>query len=367
VRFSLLLVLISVACNSQTPKGKTEATQSSVTYETLLKREDVIWGFDFLDDGQVILTERSGRMLLFNPSTKKVQVLKGLPKIYNAGQAGLLDVRVHPDFKNTKQIYFSYSEPVGKSESTTALGVATLQGSKLVNFKKLFTGHAANSNDIHYGSRIEFDDKGHLYVSMGDRDERNKAQNLGFHQGKVLRLNLDGSVPQDNPFISNKEAKAEIYSLGHRNPQGLTRHPETHELWEAEMGPRGGDEVNLIAAGKNYGWPVITYGKEYYGPRIGDTAKAGLEQPVTYWVPSISPSALAFYSGDKFPEWKNNLFLATLSGNHIHRVVLNGTKIDSQEELLGKLEYRWRSVRTGPDGYLYLGTDEGRFGRLIKK
>lgn len=367
MRFSLLLVLIFVACNSQSEKKITQPTQSTVEFETLLKRDDVIWGFDFLDEGTAILTERSGQMLLFDLNSKKVETVKGLPPIYNAGQAGLLDVRVHPDFKKNQLIYFSYSEPIGKSESTTALGMATLKGNELINFKKLFTGHAANSNDIHYGSRIEFDGKGHLYLSMGDRDERNKAQNLGFHQGKVHRLNLDGSIPQDNPFVSIKDAKVEIYSFGHRNPQGLALHPETGELWEAEMGPRGGDEINIIAAGKNYGWPVITYGKEYYGPRIGDTHKTGLEQPVTYWVPSISPSAIAFYSGAKYPEYKNNLFLATLSGNHIHRVVLDGNKVVSQDELLGNLEYRWRSVRTGSDGYLYFGTDEGRFGRLIKK
>lgn len=367
MRFSLLLILILSSCNSHSEKSESKPIQSNVEFETLLKREDVIWGFDFLPDGKVVLTERGGKMLVFDPASKKVENITGLPAIYDAGQAGLLDVRVHPDFKNNKTIYFSYSEPVGKSESTTALGMGVLEGNQLTGFKKIFTGFAPNSNDIHYGSRIEFDGKGHLFLSMGERDERNKAQNLGYHQGKVMRLNMDGSVPQDNPFIGNKEAKPEIYSFGHRNPQGLTIHPETGEIWEAEMGPRGGDEVNVIEPKKNYGWPVITYGKEYYGPRIGDTKKEGMEQPLTYWVPSISPSAITFYTGDKFPEWKNNLFLATLSGNHIHRVVLNGRKVEKQEEFLNALEYRWRSVRTGPDGYLYLGTDEGRFGRLIKK
>ncbi len=367
VRFSLLLILILNSCTGRSEKPATQSIQSGVEFETLLKREDVIWGFDFLSDGKVVLTERGGKMLVFDPASKKVETVEGLPKIYDAGQAGLLDVRVHPDYKNNKVIYFTYSEPVGKSESTTALGTAVLEGNKLIGFKKLFTGHGPNSNDIHYGSRIEFDRSGHLFLSMGDRDERNKAQNLSFNQGRVMRFNLDGTIPQDNPFVNTKEAKPEIYSYGHRNPQGLTIHPETGEIWEAEMGPRGGDEVNVIAAGKNYGWPVITYGKEYYGPRIGDTQKKGMEQPLTYWVPSISPSAIAFYTGDKFPEWKNSLFLATLSGNHVHRVVFNGRKIEKEEEYLNALEYRWRSVRTGPDGYLYLGTDEGRFGRIIKK
>lgn len=348
----------------------TAASSKVVTnykFETLLERSDVIWGFDFLPDGRVIMTERGGKMLIYDPAKKSAIELKGVPKVYTAGQAGLLDVRVHPDYKSNQTIYFSYSEPVGEDESTTALGMAKLKGHELVEVKKIFTGFEPNDNDIHYGSRIEFDKRGHLFLSMGDRDERNRAQNPAYHQGKILRLNLDGSIPKDNPFVNDKTKKPEIWSMGHRSPQGLMIHPETGELWEAEMGPRGGDEVNIIASGKNYGWPVITYGREYYGPKIGSTAKEGMEQPVIYWVPSISPSAMTFYTGDKIPELRNSLFLATLSGTHLHRLILDGKKVKEQEELLSDLEYRFRSVRTGPDGYLYLGTDEGKFGRLLKK
>jgi glucose/arabinose dehydrogenase len=245
--------------------------------------------------------------------------------------------------------------------------MGTLKGNVLTNYKKLFSGHAPNDNDIHYGSRIEFDLKGHLFLSMGERDERNKSQDLTYHQGKVLRFNMDGTVPQDNPFVKVAGNKPEIWSYGHRNPQGLTRHPVTGELWEGEMGPRGGDEINLVQPGKNYGWPVITYGKEYWGPKIGATAKVGMEQPLVYWVPSISPSAISFYSGDKIPEWKNNLFVATLSGTHVRRLVIDGHKVGKQEELFAELDYRWRNVRTGPDGFLYLSTDEGRIGRIVSK
>ena len=361
-----LLLLLS-SCDHDRVNATPTPKTTDLKFETLLQRDDVIWGFDFLPDGKVLLTERGGKMLIFDLKLKTATPVKGVPKVYDAGQAGLLDVRVHPEFLKNKIIYFTYSEAAGEQQSTTALGTATLRNNELVDFKKIFTGIGPNSNDIHYGSRIEFDLAGHLFVSMGDRDERNKAQDLSFHQGKIMRLNLDGSIPQDNPFKSAADKRPEIWSYGHRNPQGLTRHPETGEIWEAEMGPRGGDEVNLITAQKNYGWPQITYGKEYWGPKIGQTEKPGMEQPVIYWVPSISPSALAFYTGDKFPDWKNNLFLATLSGTHIHRVVLDKLKVEKQEELLGELEYRWRSIRTGPDGYLYAGTDEGKFGRIVKK
>lgn len=353
-----LCVVTSTAAPVKNPK--------SYKVDILLERKDVIWGFDFFSDKNIIFTERSGKMFIFNLEGKKLVEVTGLPKIYSAGQAGLLDVRVHPDFKKNNLIYFSFSQPVGKEESTTALGMAVLKDSVLTGYKTIFVGIAPNDNDIHYGSRIEFDLKGHIFLSMGDRDERNKAQDLSRHQGKILRLNMDGSIPVDNPWFKSPDKKPEIWSYGHRNPQGLTRHPVTGELWEAEMGPRGGDEVNLILPSANYGWPKITYGREYYGPKIGDTAMPGMEQPLIFWVPSISPSAIAFYSGDKMPEWKNNLFVATLSGTHLRRLTIDGQKILKQDELFSELEYRWRNIRSSPDGYLYFSTDEGKLGRIIK-
>jgi glucose/arabinose dehydrogenase len=359
----IFLLLFCVQISSATPvKDKT-----SYKAETLLDRKDVIWGFDFISDNKIIFTERSGKMLLFSIADKTCIEVIGLPKIYSAGQAGLLDVRVHPDFNKNNIIYFSFSEPVGKDESTTALGMAVLKDHVLTGYKTIFVGNAPNDNDIHYGSRIEFDLKGHLFLSMGDRDERNKAQDFSRHQGKILRLNMDGSIPQDNPWSKSPDKRPEVWSYGHRNPQGLTRHPVTGELWEAEMGPRGGDEINLIRPSKNYGWPVITYGREYYGPKIGETSKSGMEQPLIFWVPSISPSAIVFYSGYKIPEWKNNLFVATLSGTHLRRLTIDGHKIIKQDELFSELEYRWRNIRNGPDGYLYFSTDEGKLGRLVLK
>lgn len=331
--------------------------------ETLTQQKDVIWGFDFLSDGRIIFTERSGALKIFDPKTTAVSVIKGSPKVWAHGQGGLLDVRVHP--KTGDKIYLTYSEPVGKG-ATTALASAKLAGTDLQDFKKLFSAHESNSNDIHFGSRIEFDGNNHVFITVGDRNERPQVQNLSYHIGKTIRLHEDGSVPSDNPFVNQKDAKPEIWSLGHRSPQGLVRHPVTGDLWLAEMGPRGGDELNLIKRGANYGWPVITYGREYHGPKIGEgTAKEGMEQPVAYWVPSISPSGMTIYNGDVFPRWKGNAFLGNLSSTHLRRLVLDGQKVTKQEELLKDLHWRIRNVRPGPEGFFYLSTDDGKIARLV--
>lgn len=342
----------------------TSLVRAEVKFELIHKINDSIWGMDFLPDGRMIFTAREGKMYILDLKSKVVVEVKGLPKVYASGQGGLLDVRLHPEFSKNSYVYFTYAEPQGE-DATTSLMRAQLLGAELKNAQKLFTGLKANDNDIHFGSRIEFDGAGFLYMTMGDRDERQYAQDLSRHQGKVLRFKDDGSVPSDNPFVGKKDARPEIWSLGHRSPQGLARHPVTGDFWQVEMGPRGGDEVNLLKRGANYGWPVITYGKEYWGPSIGEEKKAGMEQPVVYWVPSISPSGATFYTGDKYPQWKHNLFLATLSGEHLRRLEIKDNQVIKQERLLSKLEYRWRSLRTGPDGFLYLGTDEGRVGRLI--
>lgn len=329
--------------------------------ENLLQQGDVIWGFDFLADQRIIFTERSGKVFIYDTKSKAKVSVSGVPEVNAVGQGGLLDIRVHP---TNGFIYLTYSEKV-KNLATTAMGRGKLEGDKIVGFQKLFAAHEPNDNDIHYGSRIIFDGKGHVLFTVGDRDNRERAQDLKYHQGKIIRLNEDGSVPKDNPFITNKEAKPEIYSLGHRSPQGFFIHPTTNEIWEAEMGPRGGDEINFIKAGANYGWPVVTFGREYYGPKIGTTEKAGMEAPVEHWVPSISPSGMMLYTGDKFPKWKGNIFLGTLSSTQIRRLVVDGKKVSKQEPLLEDLEWRFRNLRTGPDGNLYYSTDEGRLGRLV--
>ena len=347
--FFLLLVLVGSVAGAMKP-------------EVMLQREDVIWGFDFLSDGRIIFTERGGVLAVYDPAKRETKVVSGAPEVRVRGQGGLLDVAVHP---KTGEIYLSYSEKVGSGEATTALGKGELKDGRLVGFKKIFSAATANDNTIHFGSRILFKD-GFIYLSVGDRDKRKLAQDLNQHTGKILRLKEDGTAADGNPFAGRAGAKPEIWSYGHRNPQGMAFHPVTGELWEVEFGPRGGDELNLIKPGLNYGWPVITYGKEYWGPSIGEgKSKTGMEQPVAHWVPSISPSGMAIYDGDKFPEWKGNFFLACLASTHIRRLVVDAGKVTSQEELL-KGFGRFRHVRQGPDGYLYFSTDDGKLGRVVK-
>lgn len=334
------------------------------TVENLVSRDDVIWGFDFLPDEQIIFTERSGKMFLYQPKDKKTTELTGMPKVYAAGQGGLLDVRVSPNFAKDFKIFFTYSEPVGDDNSTTAVGSATLKDNKLSSITKIFSAVMATEEDIHYGSRIEFDEQNNLIVTIGERGQRLKALELNNHVGKIIRIKPDGKPADNNPFVGKKDALPEIYAIGVRSPQGLTKNPNTGEIWEAEMGPRGGDELNLLKPGANYGWSAVTKGREYFGPKIGVKEKAGVEEPIVFWVPSISPSGISYYNGDKFPKWKGSIFLGTLSGEHLHRVVLDKHKVTKQEELLSDLDSRFRNVRTSPKGFLYFSTDDGKISRI---
>ena len=319
--------------------------------EQITKGDDVVWGFDFLatdNADEIIFTERTGALRLYNQKTKTLKNVAGAPFSVVKGQGGLLDVMVH---HKTGNIYLTFSQKAGDG-ATTALYRGKLSKSKarLEDGKVIFTADAVSDTGMHFGSRVVADKEDHLFISVGERNERDKAQDPKLHHGKILRLTLDG--------------KAEIWTSGHRNPQGLA-FDSTGKLFNAEMGPRGGDEVNLIIKGTNYGWPVITYGKEYWGPSIGKKEKAGLQQPLMYWVPSISPSGLTFYNGSRLKKIKDNLFLATLSGQHIHRVVLNKeSKMEKEEELFGDLGERFRQAKEGPDGALYFSTDSGKIYKL---
>lgn len=338
----ILLTIILLSSFSTCLNAKPKATP-------IYSGEDVVWGFDFLNDSELLITHRSGKLVHYNIKTKKKAILSS-PNVYPDGQGGLLDIQIYEGY-----IYITFSEKI-KDKEVTSLARKKL-GDK--DFKTIFQSNAHGGKDIHFGSRLAFKDQ-HLFMTIGDRSERDLAQSLKHHNGKVIRLNLDGSIPKDNPYINNLNALNEIWSYGHRNPQGLGFDPISKKLFEVEFGPRGGDEVNIIEPKNNYGWPVITYGKEYWGPSIGSKEKKGMMQPLVYWVPSISPSGMNFYTGSKIKEWKNNLFLACLGSEHLRRLVLKDNKVVSQEELFKELEERIRFVKTGKDGYLYFSTDSGK-------
>ena len=361
----ILAGFISAEASAKKITNKFKSEGMSVGVEVLSDRFDVPWGFDFINDSQLIISERKGTMSLLDIKSGMIKTVKGLPKVYHGGQGGLLDVAVHPNFSKTKLIYFTYAIDF-EDGHTTRLGMAKLKGQYLANFKVLFTALPSGNRSIHFGSRIAFDKKGHIYFSVGDRGKRDRAQDLKTHSGKIIRLNLDGSVPKDNPFVNRKGVKKEIWTYGHRNPQGLTRHPITGQIWEQEHGPRGGDEINLLRKGYNYGWPIITYGKEYWGPSIGTTHKKGLVQPVYHYTPSIAPSGLAIYAGSKFPAWQGNVFSGALKLTHINRLVLGKTnRVLKEERLLKGMDERIRNIKVALDGLIYFSSDSGKIMRLV--
>ena len=319
------------------------------------------WGLAFLPDGSMLVTERPGRMRLATPQGRLSEPLKGLPAIYNSGQGGLLDVLAAPDFAQSRRVYFSYSEPGEGGVNGTAIAHARLSddGTALEQLTVIFRQLPKFNSRQHFGNRLAFAPDGTLFATLGDRgSQRDLAQDLGTHIGKIVRINPDGSVPKDNPFVGRTDARPEIYSYGHRNPQGLTIHPETGQLWEHEHGARGGDEINLPQPGLNYGWPVISYGVHYSGAKIGEGQKRdGMEQPIHYWDPSIAPSGMAFYTGDTFPGWKGNLFVGALVKTHLARLEIDGDRVVREERLLEEWGERIRDVRAGPDGAIYLLND----------
>jgi aldose sugar dehydrogenase len=319
------------------------------------------WSMAFLPDGGILVTERAGRLLLLSGGSARQ--VSGLPEIRAGGQGGLLDLALHPEYERNGWLYFSYTAGRG-AELGTRVARARIAGTRLADLQVLYTQEPGSSSTIHFGSRLAFSSDGSLLVSLGERGNRDRAQDLRDSAGSVLRLTDDGRVPPGNPFAGRGDALAEIWTWGHRNPQGLTVQPETGLIWEVEHGPQGGDELNLLQPGRNYGWPVITHGREYSGAKVGDglTEKPGMEQPKAWWVPSISPSGMVFYTGSAFPSWKGNLFIGALSGQQLRRVVLEGTRVVRQEVLLKNNLGRIRDVRQGPKGSIWLLTDEEQGG-----
>jgi glucose/arabinose dehydrogenase len=355
---ALLAVAGAAACQDApqvAPSGETK-----VVVTTVAKGLEHPWSIAFLPDGNMLVTERPGRLRLVTLDGGVSEPVKGVPAVYAEGQGGLLDVVLDPHYAVNSTIYLSYAEPGENGTNGTAVARARLAGPALEGLKVIFRQQPKFDSKHHFGSRIVFDRDGNLFITTGERNsERDKAQDLATDLGKVVHITPDGGVPEGNPFVARKDALPEVWSYGHRNSQGAALDPRTGRLWEIEHGPKGGDEINLPEPGKNYGWPVVTYGREYSGGAVGEgiSEKAGMEQPVHYWVPSIAPSGMAFHDGVGYPQWKDQLFVGALAAQQLVRLeVTPEGKVTHEERIaIGK---RVRDVREGPDGALYLATDE---------
>jgi glucose/arabinose dehydrogenase len=337
--------------------------------ETIVRGLDHPWSLAFLPDGRMLVSERPGRLRILTREGALSPPVAGVPAVRASGQGGLHDVALDREYAANKTIYFCFADSVSGG-GRTALARARLDDAskpKLDDVKVIFRQEGPPSSGNHYGCRIVQARDGNLWLTMGDHfTQRDEAQNLANHIGKIVRVTPDGTVPPDNPFAGRSGARPEIWSYGHRNSQGAALHPQTGKLWEHEHGPRGGDEVNVPLGGRNYGWPVIGYGIDYNGAKIHEaTAKAGMEQPIKYWVPSIAPSGMAFYTADLFPAWKGNLFVGALAGQMLVRLELNGETVTREERLLERMGERIRDVRQGPDGALWLLTDSSS-GRVLR-
>ncbi len=363
------IITINYACKdkpkTEDPKPVIPVEPVELKVDTLLNSLSNPWGLTFLPDGSILITERIGKLLRYYQGN--VSEISGLPAIETAGQAGLMDITLHPNYASNGWIYFTASVKEGAGMST-ALFRAKLNGATLDNVTKLFQADPKTSSTAHFGSRIVFDAQNHVYVCFGERNDPPQAQVTSNHSGTVVRLNDDGTVPTDNPFVGNAAFKPEIWSYGHRNPQGMAVHPQTGTIWLHEHGPKGGDEINIIGKGNNYGWPLATFGVNYNGSSITpDTFVAGTVLPTYYWVPSIAPCGMTFYDSDVIPQWKGNVFLGALAGQHLNRLEIIGEKIVKEERLLQNMA-RFRAVKQGPDGYLYFVTETpGYLGRYRPK
>jgi glucose/arabinose dehydrogenase len=364
IRLPILgLILISILTCAQDKNPVNTKNSHEVTVKDL----DIPWAFTFLPDGSMLINEKAGKLIHFKDN-KKTEI-SSLPEIYVRGQGGLMDIILHPDYKNNGWIYFSYASAEGDGDGgNTAIARAKLKDNALTNLEVLYKASPNSRRGQHFGSRLVFDSDGYLFFTIGERGDRNtNPQDLTRDCGKVYRLNDDGSIPEDNPFVNTPNAKKAIYSYGHRNPQGMVLHPKTKAIWTHEHGPKGGDEINIIKAGKNYGWPVISYGKNYSGTKFTEiTKKEGMEQPLHYWTPSIAPSGMAFINSDKYGDWNGNLLVGSLKFQYLDMCTLKDNKVIKEERLLDGLG-RVRCVEQGPDGYIYVGIENLGIVKLIRK
>lgn len=367
---SVLALLVSETAVAA-DKSPENVPQVKSHVEELAKGLDHPWSLAFLPDKQgALITERSGQLRLWRTGKGLSAPLTGVPKVWVAGQAGLWDVRLAPDFATSRRVYLSYALQGDKGQANTALGYGRLaeDGGALEGFKTIFVQQPALSSGINLGGRLAFDQQGNIFMSIGDNNHRMAAQKLSSFNGKILRLTSEGGVPKDNPLVGRDKAKAEIWTYGNRNPQGLAVNPWSGALWESEHGPRGGDEINLPLAGKNYGWPIATYGINYSGqpiPEAKGTHVAGAEDPLYYWPVSPALSGMAFYHATTFPQWGHSLFVGALAGKSLIRLTLQGNKVVSEERLLSECNERIREVQVGADGYVYVLTDESE-GKLLR-
>jgi glucose/arabinose dehydrogenase len=362
-----LVALTLAAASAQVAAEIYDSEHYALDLVTVAEGLENPWGLAFLPDGGMIVSERAGRLRLISKAGQLSPPLEGVPEVVASNQGGLLDIALDPDFGRNDLIYISYAEP-GQGGAGTAVARARLDiaGKRLTGLQVIFRQQPKSGGGRHFGSRLVFARDGTLYITVGERGQRDRAQDFTINRGQVIRIRPDGSIPDDNPFVGKAGYRPEVWSYGHRNPQGAALHPTSGKLWIHEHGARGGDEVNVPEGGKNYGWPIIAYGRHYSGGQIGvGTRREGLEQPIHYWDPSIAPSGMAFYTGDKFPKWQGNLLVGALKFRLVSRLVLKGEKVVREERILQDLGERIRDVRQGPDGYVYLLTDS-RDGRILR-
>lgn len=366
-KISLIVICLSFFI-SQCQKNTEFKSTDNFSYkaETVVGGLDIAWGMEFLPDGSILIAEQEGKMLLFKDG--KTTEIKSVPAVVYKNQGGLLDLKLHPDYSNNGWIYFSFSGNLENDDegANTVIMRARLKENELIDKEIIYKATPNTKKGQHFGSRIEFDKDGYLYFSVGDRGNRDvNPQSVKHDGGKIYRLNDDGSIPADNPFVSTPGAKAAVFSYGHRNPQGMAMNPDTGEIWVHEHGPQGGDEINIIRSGKNYGWPLITYGINYDNSTItDDTDLPGMEQPLHYWVPSIAPSGMAFINSDRYPAWKGNLLVGSLKFKYLDLVSLDNGKVINEEKLMEGMG-RVRTIKVGPDGYIYVSVEQVGIVRLI--
>jgi aldose sugar dehydrogenase len=370
----LMGVPVLAQCQPQTPHdgpSQRSATPGStsgvVTVETVARGLERPWALEFMPDGRMLVTERPGRLRIVDRNGQLSEPLGGVPAVLARGQGGLLDVAIDPAFAQNRLVYLSYAEPGEGGMAGTAVLRGRLGDGRLEDVQVIYRQQPKVQSSGHFGSRLVFARNGTLFVTQGDRfNFRERAQDLTEGMGKVVRINSDGTIPRDNPFVGRDDARPEIWSYGHRNVQAATLHPETGQLWTVEHGARGGDELNHPEAGKNYGWPVITYGVDYSGLKIGEgTAKEGMEQPVYYWDPVIAPSGMTFYTGDRYPGWRGSVLVGSMQPGALVRLTMANGRVTGEERYFGDLRERIRDVQQGPDGYLYVVTDNTN-GRVLR-